>query len=175
MNSKKRCKSCKDYFPTEEIITTNLGNFCTSCFGCAEKRYPTKIGKPKLTKKRGKRGGAPPEVKEKIRARDKHRCRWCGSPILLEVHHVEYRSQGGTHDGYNLITLCKAHHDKAHSHKKAWQRTLKLSNWILLSEHRIISMKSLIHSLVGDRDDVEDALSEFWAEQPESELSMIDL
>lgn len=166
-NSKRRCKSCKDYFPAEEVVNSNLGNFCTTCFGDAEKRYPTKLAKPGKTRKRTRtRGGAPPEVKEKIRTRDKNRCRWCSSPRILEVHHIEYRSQGGSDEQHNLITLCKEHHEKAHSHKGAWQDTLKFSNWILLSEHRIVSMKSIVHSLIGDRDDVEDALSEFWELQP---------
>lgn len=173
VNSKKRCKSCKNYFPSEEVVPTNLGSFCTSCFGSAEKRYPTKLAKPKPTKRTRTRGGAPPEVKEKIRTRDKNRCRWCGSPRILEVHHIEYRSQGGTNEQHNLITLCKEHHEKAHSNKKAWQRTLKLSNWVLLNEDRMIPMKSLIFALIGDRDDTEVALSDFWYLQPE--LSMIDL
>lgn len=172
MNSKKRCKSCKDYFPAQEVVSSNVGSFCTTCFSNAEKRYPTKLAKPGKNRKKKRtrtRGGAPTEIKEEIRDRDKHRCRWCSSPNILEVHHIKYLSQGGNHERHNLITLCKEHHEKAHSHKKAWQKTLQLSNWILLAEHRFVSMRSLTLSLVGDADDVEEALAEFWGLQPISQ------
>lgn len=39
-------------------------------------------------------------------ARDEHRCRKCGFPADLEVHHIKERSAGGTHALDNLITLC---------------------------------------------------------------------
>lgn len=35
---------------------------------------------------------------------------------VLNVHHIEERQHGGTHDLDNLITLCKAHHIMVHPH-----------------------------------------------------------
>ncbi len=33
----------------------------------------------------------------------------------LSRHHIRYRSEGGTNDPCNLITLCRKHHDWVHS------------------------------------------------------------
>ena len=38
----------------------------------------------------------------------------CGG-VASDVHHIVYRSQGGTDDVSNLIALCRTHHEKAHS------------------------------------------------------------
>lgn len=34
----------------------------------------------------------------------------------LHVHHIVRRSQGGTHDDDNLVTLCAGHHGYVHEH-----------------------------------------------------------
>ena len=41
-------------------------------------------------------------------------CEVCGSPGN-DIHHVNYRSLGGTNDIENLMALCRYHHDLAHS------------------------------------------------------------
>lgn len=47
--------------------------------------------------------------------RDKYTCQICGKKhVKLEVHHIVYRSQGGTDDEDNLITLCEDCHDALH-------------------------------------------------------------
>ena len=48
-------------------------------------------------------------------------CQLCGSTNWLEIHHIVYRSQGGTNDERNLIRLCKYHHEQVHKNKKKWQ------------------------------------------------------
>jgi len=56
--------------------------------------------------------------------RDGHRCRatdyglegGCVGWLPLEVHHVRRRSQGGTHDLDNLVTLCYGHHQWVTEH-----------------------------------------------------------
>jgi hypothetical protein len=47
----------------------------------------------------------------RILGRDRHRCQvpGCSRPAA-HVHHVEYRSQGGSNDESNLLCLCAAHH-----------------------------------------------------------------
>jgi 5-methylcytosine-specific restriction endonuclease McrA len=62
----------------------------------------------------GKRNQATirPAVRREVLARDRHRCRapGCGRTRFLEVHHVTPRSQGGSNEPGNLITLCAACH-----------------------------------------------------------------
>ena len=58
--------------------------------------------------------------------RDKYECQYCkgkSKDSRLEVHHIQFRSENGSDDVENLITLCKTCHDKVH----ASTLTLKLS------------------------------------------------
>lgn len=56
--------------------------------------------------------------KEAILHRDNYTCQICGKKnIRLEVHHIIYRSQGGTDDENNLITLCENCHKDIHDGK----------------------------------------------------------
>ena len=53
--------------------------------------------------------------KEAVLNRDGYKCQHCGKKnCRLEVHHITYRSNGGTDDENNLITLCKECHDNIH-------------------------------------------------------------
>ena len=52
--------------------------------------------------------------------RDKHTCKKCGGKNKdnrLEVHHIVFRSNGGSDEQDNLLTLCKNCHDKVHKGK----------------------------------------------------------
>jgi 5-methylcytosine-specific restriction endonuclease McrA len=50
-------------------------------------------------------------VRMRVLERDKGRCQVPGcSRAALHVHHVIRRSQGGTNDLWNLLSLCAAHH-----------------------------------------------------------------
>lgn len=54
-----------------------------------------------------------------ILERDGYLCQapGCSSRKNLEVHHIIFRSNGGTNDDWNLITLCHTHHHHAvHGH-----------------------------------------------------------
>jgi 5-methylcytosine-specific restriction endonuclease McrA len=59
-----------------------------------------------------------PELYERLRRqvlrRDGWRCQGCGTSSNLEVHHREFRSQGGEDSDANLITLCVACHSLLH-------------------------------------------------------------
>jgi len=81
-------------------------------------RHPTA-----LRRSSGKRRGSPvsTETREQITDRD----RGCvGARLVTEIacwgpldpHHILRRSQGGTNDPDNLVTLCRAHHDWVHAH-----------------------------------------------------------
>lgn len=54
--------------------------------------------------------------KEAVMNRDSYTCQICGAKnTRLEVHHIVYRSKGGTDDEDNLITLCESCHKKIHT------------------------------------------------------------
>lgn len=53
--------------------------------------------------------------REAILHRDNYTCQVCGKKhTRLEVHHIIYKSQDGTDDETNLITLCEDCHSKVH-------------------------------------------------------------
>jgi hypothetical protein len=49
-------------------------------------------------------------LREQVLRRDGWRCQCCGSRSNLEVHHQEFRSQGGDDSEKDLITLCATCH-----------------------------------------------------------------
>jgi len=57
-------------------------------------------------------------IKAYILSRDNHKCQHCKGKNrcdMLHVHHIVFRSQGGTNAPSNLVTLCKTCHDKLHA------------------------------------------------------------
>lgn len=55
-------------------------------------------------------------IRVSILERDHYKCQECGFFKYLEVHHILPRSQGGSNDPTNLITLCRRCHAKKHGH-----------------------------------------------------------
>lgn len=56
--------------------------------------------------------------REAVLHRDSYTCQCCGKKrTRLEVHHIIYRSMGGTDDERNLITLCEKCHSDVHAGK----------------------------------------------------------
>ena len=53
-------------------------------------------------------------LREQVLRRDGWRCQNCGTRSNLEVHHQDFRSQGGDDSQENLITLCFVCHSLAH-------------------------------------------------------------
>jgi 5-methylcytosine-specific restriction endonuclease McrA len=53
-------------------------------------------------------------LREQVLRRDGWKCQVCGTMSNLEVHHKEFRSQGGNDSEQNLITLCAACHGLVH-------------------------------------------------------------
>ena len=59
-------------------------------------------------------------AKAYVLSRDNYACQCCkakGKGVRLEVHHVVYRSQGGSDNPDNLITLCVKCHEAVHKEK----------------------------------------------------------
>lgn len=67
------------------------------------------------------RTGPTPKVQAEVLERDNNACRFCGTNRDLHLHHIIYRSSGGTHVSTNLITLCATHHNLVHDNKSKWQ------------------------------------------------------
>ncbi len=62
-----------------------------------------------------KRTSIPPALKRKVLARDRHFCQVPGCRSTnIDVHHLNPLTLGGSHDEWNLITLCEAHHLAIH-------------------------------------------------------------
>jgi len=58
----------------------------------------------------------PPAVRRSVLRRDQHRCQvpGCRHATFVDVHHIQPREDGGTHELENLLTLCGAHHRACH-------------------------------------------------------------
>lgn len=58
----------------------------------------------------------PPRIRRAVLRRDHGRCvvPGCRHTTFVDVHHLRLKSEGGTHDLENLVTLCSAHHRAAH-------------------------------------------------------------
>lgn len=59
----------------------------------------------------------------KVYTRDNGCCRLCGTPYMLELHHIIYRSEDRSliNNIPNCIMLCTRCHKKVHSNKHKWQ------------------------------------------------------
>jgi hypothetical protein len=66
-------------------------------------------------------------LKAYVLCRDEHTCQQCKKKNLpLQVHHIVFRSEGGTDAPENLITLCHTCHEKLHAGHLGTQITDKL-------------------------------------------------
>jgi hypothetical protein len=65
------------------------------------------------------------KVRVNIFERDRFRCRGCAKPAA-DIHHIIFRSQGGTDDLSNLVALCRSCHEQAHGRVGT-----KLAAWVL--------------------------------------------
>jgi 5-methylcytosine-specific restriction endonuclease McrA len=58
-------------------------------------------------------------LRKQVLCRDGWRCQCCGTKTNLEVHHKEFRSQGGFDSEENLITLCAGCHESVHQPRRS--------------------------------------------------------
>lgn len=76
---------------------------------------------------RGELSGWAENAKAYVRDRDGYRCRVCGSSEKLEVHHIRFRSQGGSDAPSNLVCLCHGCHGRLHAGKLTARELSKLA------------------------------------------------
>ena len=78
-------------------------------------------------------------LKQYVLGRDGYLCQLCKektkSSTELHVHHIIFRSNGGTNTKNNLITLCKPCHDKLHKKKDAQEYSKKLKPRLVHTKH----------------------------------------
>lgn len=111
--------------------TFEMGQFDTQLLKALEEGKPI----PKGTDyQHGERYGTA-TLREAVFTRDQYTCQCCGRSIkdgaILHVHHIVYRSQGGTDRMANLATVCeKCHTPKNHKPGgKLWQWKPKLKSF----------------------------------------------
>jgi len=79
-------------------------------------------------------------VREYVLYRDNHRCVRCGQGnIPLAVHHIVKRSEGGTNNPDNLVTLCTECHTEVHA-----------NNIRLHPRHRSYKDSSVLNTAMGE-------------------------
>ena len=115
---KVRCSFCRKYVDRDSVVRRGIQAFCSN-----EHLYDylNSSRKSQAIKQRKKSNDLSSEDKLEIIKLDNFRCRFCGTEYGLHVHHIKYRSEGGSNDPSNLITLCHHHHDTIHSNKKRYQ------------------------------------------------------
>lgn len=105
-------------------ITLEMGNFDTQVLKALEENRPLPQG---TDYQHGERYGIA-TLREAVFARDKYTCQCCRKTIadgaILHVHHIIYRSRGGTNRMSNLATVCDRCHTPA-NHKPGG----RLYNW----------------------------------------------
>lgn len=77
--------------------------------------------------------------------RDNYTCQCCGKKnCRLEVHHIKFKSQGGTDDEENLITLCEDCHKCVHTGTVVLNKKPKKSKGLKHATHMSIIRSQLL-------------------------------
>ena len=114
---KVRCSYCKRYFLREECLRIGIQAFCSH-----EHYQNYRNDQVKKQRAKQQKNQLDPKIKSAVIHADGERCRFCGTKFNLHVHHIKYRSEGGTDTMGNLITLCVEHHGTVHSDKGKYQK-----------------------------------------------------
>lgn len=63
----------------------------------------------------GRYDGLSEDLRQVVKARDNHRCRWCGrTNVHVDLHHIRYRRGVVDDVPENLICLCRTCHSFVH-------------------------------------------------------------
>lgn len=116
---KVRCSFCRKYVDKNSAVRSGIQAFCSKDHLYD---YLNSNRKNQVIKQKKKSNDLSSEDKLEIIKLDGYNCRFCNRQSGLHVHHIKYRSEGGSNDKSNLITLCYDHHDTVHSNKKRYQQ-----------------------------------------------------
>lgn len=72
----------------------------------------------------------PEAVRYAVFERDNEQCQVCGTSNALHLHHVWYRSQGGSHHQSNLVTVCFRCHERVHRGDLDIQMHYTCGRWV---------------------------------------------
>ncbi len=149
-NTHAKCSMCKGYYPQPTFFYSNsLQRFCTEKCWVEYRQRKTPSRTQVKAKKAARRNAAPKipvEIRIRIKQRDKFCCRWCGKPGQ-EVHHVAYRSEGGSNEDSNLLYLCMTCHARAHSSKEAYKPLLLATLWMHYVEGKPMTVPAVARHL----------------------------
>lgn len=111
-----RCSYCRRYFDKKHCITIGIQRFCS------EEHYYQYKGS--LANSPSDKSRIPDDIRQAVIERDRGGCRFPGCRLAagIDIHHIKYRSEGGSHEMSNLISLCREHHSLVHSDKKQYQK-----------------------------------------------------
>ena len=91
-------------------------------------------------------------VKAAVLSRDNYICQICGAQqVKLQVHHIRFRSQGGSDSMENLTTLCKDCHEKIHKNELKFNKKVQSFKH---ASHVNIMRKRLVELLKNEFDNV---------------------
>jgi hypothetical protein len=142
--SRVRCSVCHQYFDRDEAFKIlPLSRLCSEdCYGAyLDKRRDRQ---PKSAPAaRARKPSLPIRIRRLVRERDANVCRFCGIRGQ-EVHHIQYRSSGGSDEPSNLILLCNEHHALVHSNKRRWQPVLFGVLWMGYVEGRWMTVPQFV-------------------------------
>ena len=88
-------------------------------------------------------------IKAYVRSRDNYTCQYCKKQnIKLHVHHIIFKSKGGTDRSDNLITLCEQCHNNLHAGKiqltiKKMSNNFKVASHLNILKDRLFEMLEL--------------------------------
>jgi len=112
----------------ESILPISYWHVETASFDIHQISNPTVSTQPGIAYQQGEKQGFY-NTKAYVLHRDRYTCQKCRKNkegLVLHVHHIVFRSHGGTNAPNNLVTLCAPCHDQVHKHPCAEQESLKL-------------------------------------------------
>ena len=147
MNSKVRCKGCREYVEQDSTFRIGLSRFCSrDCYhrSLSESQKTKKLA----TKRQISSVDGPDELtRQKVLQRDRYRCRLCGKANGLIAHHIYYKSEAKKepwlNSTHNLITLCNhpCHLSIIHGDKKRYQKVLLGLVWLSEMESKYMTIE----------------------------------
>lgn len=91
-------------------------------------------------------------IRSAVLNRDSYKCQMCGKKdVRLEVHHIVFRSYGGSNRMDNLVTLCSDCHKRIHNGEINFKKKVKSFKH---ASHMNVMRKKLIDSLKNIYDNV---------------------